>query len=817
MVRDVRLGVEPRLTVRTSRRVRGGAVVVAVSLGFIAAGAWVAYLRVNCRAPFSCGDLASVHASVVVDPAAIAGSADGGLWAAADRGRTIVHINPRGVIDMHIPAPSGGPVIRISVGSGRLFVQEADHNVILDPVHGTTWPAPYGGDVAFWSDRRWWVEGVAEVFTFDGQGGAPRTLPLPGRASFRLAGVANGFAWVVAARGFGNNVYLDLLRLDGATGHVATVAQVSHTGLIDGNHPVLGGGSVWLGAERFDTSSRVLRGGERIGQFQLSPPRYLDHSDPTGLHCVSDQAWSPRAVLWTVCANGGHNRVARIRPGTASKSSITITGSAGARVHVFGRITVDGQGRAWFTAPDNRPVAYGPLAGPAVYAPGAPKPSRSKWVTGGLLVVAISGVLWWLWFVVQRARLRRRRRLPRAAAPTMDLGAEPPAVVNLLVHAGEVTVEAVPATLLDLAARRRIEVFQNAPEQFACRVRSTPSTAGDALLPYEEQVYDVVRDAAANGFVPVASLSLAMNPESAQFWNVFRARVRNDARAHGLLGGHFALHAVLALVPQVVLVAGLTAIFPVGVVLWIPLGLVLWLLSVVLTARGTARILSSSGREAASQWLGVRAFIARDDAFRTLPPAAVAIWDRYLAYAVAMDLAKDAASGLLLAFRTKTTEADRSRMLWMLRDPLGALAAMPADLRPGGLQGVGSPEPFGPPSDDFVALARGVVSGAASVAMELAAGVPSARQAELAAAVRARLDALLAAAPDEIHADAQVVHAAITGALGDALHDGVASREQLRDVGDRIATAMRAPEAASAWERVEQYLTAHGVEPAHQG
>src|SRR5256885_99199 len=45
------------------------------------------------------------------------------------------------------------------------------------------------------------------------------------------------------------------------------------------------------------------------------------------------------------------------------------------------------------------------------------------------------------------------------ALPTPDLGDEPPAVVNLLVHQDPVTVDAAEATLLDLASRGIVELW----------------------------------------------------------------------------------------------------------------------------------------------------------------------------------------------------------------------------------------------------------------------------------------------------------------------------------------------------------------------
>ena len=71
------------------------------------------------------------------------------------------------------------------------------------------------------------------------------------------------------------------------------------------------------------------------------------------------------------------------------------------------------------------------------------------------LFIAVGGVLTAGWLAVAGAiRALREPRNPHPAPETTDLGPEPPAVVNLLVSNFRVRPDAVPATLLDLAARR---------------------------------------------------------------------------------------------------------------------------------------------------------------------------------------------------------------------------------------------------------------------------------------------------------------------------------------------------------------------------
>jgi hypothetical protein len=57
---------------------------------------------------------------------------------------------------------------------------------------------------------------------------------------------------------------------------------------------------------------------------------------------------------------------------------------------------------------------------------------------------------------------------------------------------------------------------------------------------------------------------------------------------------------------------------------------------------------TAAGRTAAAHWLGYQAYLLQDEQFRTLPPAAVQIWDRHLAYAAAFGAARTATKVLPL-------------------------------------------------------------------------------------------------------------------------------------------------------------------------
>ena len=62
--------------------------------------------------------------------------------------------------------------------------------------------------------------------------------------------------------------------------------------------------------------------------------------------------------------------------------------------------------------------------------------------------------------------------LPAPGPETSELGAEPPAIANLLVNRCNVTSSAAAATLIDLAARRHLELFEVGPDHFVVRLRS---------------------------------------------------------------------------------------------------------------------------------------------------------------------------------------------------------------------------------------------------------------------------------------------------------------------------------------------------------
>jgi hypothetical protein len=262
------------------------------------------------------------------------------------------------------------------------------------------------------------------------------------------------------------------------------------------------------------------------------------------------------------------------------------------------------------------------------------------------LALAIASV--GLWFLVYAAaRLVTRPASPAPAPATMDLGAEPPALVSLLVNRWTLTEDAAESTVLDLAARKFFELRQpgNDPLQTTVHV---PATAPDAsgLRPYEMQVLDRVRGLAVNGVVPLSALTFR-DPGQAKAWNKrLRAAVVADARAAGLSRRRFGPAVTTVLVALAVVAAVGVGLAALHYGLWDPsndndnpgfgAGILTFGLLSAVAGRPLGERDTPAGRVAAARWLGVRDWLRGHEQFADLPPASVAVWDRYLGYGAAV-------------------------------------------------------------------------------------------------------------------------------------------------------------------------------------
>jgi hypothetical protein len=259
-----------------------------------------------------------------------------------------------------------------------------------------------------------------------------------------------------------------------------------------------------------------------------------------------------------------------------------------------------------------------------------------------------------------------RARTPDPGPEALELpGDEPPAVVAMLTDGWEVGREAVPATLIDLAARKILAIEGVGPERFVVRLRANAGTAG--LTSYEQQVLGHVRDlASADGTVPCEALTTGPEGSSDAWWKRFQASVVKDARDRGLSRGRWSkwmltVLGATALVPAVLVALALVVSppqdggddeNPVGG--FIGITAIAWFGLMTIPTKLRAERDTPAGREAAARWLGVREHLDATGGFAEAPPAAVVIWERFLSYGAALGVAGGAVRALPLGSESDT-------------------------------------------------------------------------------------------------------------------------------------------------------------------
>lgn len=211
------------------------------------------------------------------------------------------------------------------------------------------------------------------------------------------------------------------------------------------------------------------------------------------------------------------------------------------------------------------------------------------------------------------------------------------------------TDDAVPATLIDLAARNVVDIEQRGPGVFYVRLRPT---SDEALTSYERRVLDHLRSIARDGVVPGEALTTGPQQESARWRRGFVSGVVSDAHARGLSrdavgGATFTVLTGAAVVPAALVWAVWE--FQAGVVAFVgAVALLGWI-----RQRHPQRE-TPAGMEAASRWLGVRAELAENPVFETHSPLEVELWDRLLAYGAALGVASGASRPLPMGVESDT-------------------------------------------------------------------------------------------------------------------------------------------------------------------
>ena len=258
------------------------------------------------------------------------------------------------------------------------------------------------------------------------------------------------------------------------------------------------------------------------------------------------------------------------------------------------------------------------------------------------IVVAVASVGLWL-TAYASCRVLTRTVLPPAGPATMDLGPEPPAVVSMLVNGWSTSVDTAESTVLDLAATHHYELRQPDADPYRTTIHLSPAPPDESTLrPYERQVLDRIRGLAVDGVVPVTALGFRDENESKAWNKTLRAAVVADARAAGLSRRRFGRTMMTALYLGAVaaaLVCSWAAAHATSA-----FGAFLTFLPVAGPLAGLVQHVGEratpAGAQAASRWLGVQAWLRGHEQFAELPPSAVAIWDRYLAYGAALGVTR---------------------------------------------------------------------------------------------------------------------------------------------------------------------------------
>ncbi|HUF98218.1 MAG TPA: hypothetical protein VMM60_08810 [Ilumatobacter sp.] len=282
----------------------------------------------------------------------------------------------------------------------------------------------------------------------------------------------------------------------------------------------------------------------------------------------------------------------------------------------------------------------------------APQDVRAYEVEVGVGAIALAAAvlaliaLAWMW-------RSTAPRVPAPAAAGIELGPETPALADLLTGGFVVEDDAVPATVVDLAARGYFTIEDQGPQTIIRTRQRRP--VNDSLVPYEQRVLDHIERHSKNGVVPTPVLTLGPRGVSNRWVKGFRRDVVTHGQALGLcrprwnfihMAGAWGLVAIITLL---VWVATETSTATSDVNGWLTLGNILLAVAGLLgllLLYGAIRIVSfhaqtdtPAGRTAAAHWMGVRTFYRDTGEFEKKPASSVAVWDRHLAYATALGLA----------------------------------------------------------------------------------------------------------------------------------------------------------------------------------
>lgn len=287
----------------------------------------------------------------------------------------------------------------------------------------------------------------------------------------------------------------------------------------------------------------------------------------------------------------------------------------------------------------------------------------------GLAVVAAGAAFLGLLMLIGFSVANRPRR-PPAGPTTQELGDEPPAVVDLLAGGFEPDDDAISATLVDLAARKHVDIDEMGERVF---IRAREHRPDEPLAPYETRVMTHVQSLMGpDRSLPAEALTTGRRGISERWRRSFAREVIADAQDRGLCVDKWGsrdrafLYAAAGAVVVLLWLSAqlgdevdqLTTANAAGTVVWgvAVLGFIAIVAAIAKISTGLAQRDTEEGYEAARRWLGVREWYEAGN-FAAMPAASVAVWDRHLAYATAMGTAP-------LVDRQLCFEAEHDKKAW---------------------------------------------------------------------------------------------------------------------------------------------------------
>jgi len=279
------------------------------------------------------------------------------------------------------------------------------------------------------------------------------------------------------------------------------------------------------------------------------------------------------------------------------------------------------------------------------------------------------------------------RRWGREPATPTDIGEyvrelpdDPPAVVDALMAWGRVRPTAFSATVIDLAQRGYLTIAETTEDRFLLPDRSDYRFERTELEPdvgelrrYEERALEQIF---ATGSVTTQSEITrhagAHQKESQAFWRSFQSNVASDLRIRKYVNGGRAAPFVFNV--AIALVVGLVGVAAIGARAYVSgIVAVAWA-AAQLALTPLMRQRSARGQRRWAEWQGVRRYLHDFSALDEAPAGHLALWERYLVYAVALGVSDELAQGI--AMRLPAEETPRYARWWIPLRPAAGVGGI---------------------------------------------------------------------------------------------------------------------------------------------